>query len=227
MRKKYMKCKMMLAVVMFLLFAVLVVFFIFVVFSDKNYHDLLAVNDDLLEQIDTNRENYDKVLKKWQSDYASLESSYGHLLVEHDELKKSLDTIEFPTYTYTEAEIELLALCVQCEAGEQNLEAQRNITSVILNRVKSKSFPDSIESVIYQKRGNIPQFSVAYNGIMDEGVLSSVVLNNVYSVLMCGNDLPENVLYFYSASLSENNWIRSLPVYDTIEGTVFAYEGGE
>lgn len=203
---------------------VLICLVVFVLWSDRNYNDLLTVNDDLLEQIDTNRAENDRILAGWKMSYDSLQTKYGHLLVEYDELEKSIDTVELPTYNYTQAEVELLAVCVQCEAGEQNYEAQRDIASVILNRVKSSLFPNTIEEVIYENNNGVPQFSVAYNGMMDECVLSPTVLNNVYGVLMYGNDLPEEVLYFYSASLSENNWIRSLPVYDTIEGTVFAYE---
>ena len=203
---------------------VLICLVVCIFWSDKNYNDLLTVNDDLLEQIDTNRTENDRILAGWKMSYDSLQTKYGHLLVEYDELEKSIDTVELPTYNYTQAEVELLAVCVQCEAGEQNYEAQRDIASVILNRVKSSSFPNTIEEVIYENNNGVPQFSVAYNGMMDECVLSPTVLNNVYGVLMYGNDLPEEVLYSYSASLSENNWIRSLPVYDTIEGTVFAYE---
>lgn len=206
------------------LIIVLVSFVACILWSDKNYNDLLTVNDDLLEQIDTNRTENDRILVGWKMSYDSLQTKYGHLLVEYDELEKSLDTVELPTYNYTQVEVELLAVCVQCEAGEQNYEAQRGISSVILNRVRNSSFPNTIEEVIYEKNNGVPQFSVAYNGMLDECVLSPAVLNNVYGVLMYGNDLPEEVLYFYSASLSENNWIRSLPVYDTIEGTVFAYE---
>lgn len=206
------------------LIIVLVSFVACILWSDKNYNDLLTVNDDLLEQIDTNRTENDRILAGWKMSYDSLQTKYGHLLVEYDELEKSLDTVELPTYNYTQVEVELLAVCVQCEAGEQNYEAQRGIASVILNRVRNSSFPNTIEEVIYEKNNGVPQFSVAYNGMLDECVLSPAVLNNVYGVLMYGNDLPEEVLYFYSASLSENNWIRSLPVYDTIEGTVFAYE---
>ena len=203
---------------------VLIWFVVCIFWSDKNYNDLLMVNDDLLEQIDTNRTENDRILAGWKMSYDSLQTKYGHLLVEYDELEKSMDTVELPTYNYTQAEVELLAVCVQCEAGEQNYEAQKDIASVILNRVRSSSFPNTIEEVIYENNKGVPQFSVAYNGMMDECVLSPTVLNNVYGVLMYGNDLPKEVLYFYSASLSENNWIRSLPVYDTIEGTVFAYE---
>jgi len=49
----------------------------------------------------------------------------------------------------------------------------------------------------------------------------------VYSVLVNGSKLPDYVMYFYSASLKEDNWVKSLNVYDTVEGTIFCYEKGD
>lgn len=41
---------------------VLICLVVFVLWSDRNYNDLLTVNDDLLEQIDTNRAENDRIL---------------------------------------------------------------------------------------------------------------------------------------------------------------------
>lgn len=48
----------------------------------------------------------------------------------------------------------------------------------------------------------------------------------MYKVIVHGTDLPEYVCYFYSDSVTEN-WVNKLPVYDTVDGTVFAYENKE
>lgn len=204
-----------------LVLVMLIGFTVFVVVSHKNYMDLLAVNDDLIGQIDTNRENHEKIVSEWSDSYSSLQTEYGKVLAENEELK----TVEMPVYSYTEAEIEVLAKCVQCEAGVENDLAQKYITQVILNRVKSSEFADSIEGVVYEKVSGCPQFSVAYNGAMDEcEKVSNRVYANVYSVIVNGCDLPEYVMYFYSAALKEDNWVKSLEVYDTVQGTVFAHE---
>lgn len=208
-------------VVMFLLLLFLM---FFIEITHRQYMDLVAVNNDLLELIDRNRAGYDEVLTNWKNSYSELQNDYGAKIVECEKLKDQMESVSIPEYSFSEAEITLLAVCVQCEAGENNSVSQRYITSVIFNRVQSGEFPNTIEEVIYQKDNGCPQFSVAYNGMMDKCVLSPKVLANVYSVIVCGNDLPENVMYFYSASLEENNWVRTLEVYDTVEGTVFAYE---
>lgn len=59
--------------------------------------------------------------------------------------------------------IDLLARCVEAEAGNQGLEGKRLVVDVILNRVKDPDFPDTVQGVITQPY----QFSVYWNGAMD------------------------------------------------------------
>lgn len=47
---------------------------------------------------------------------------------------------------------ELIARTVQAEAGNQSLEGRRMVAAVILNRVDSEEFPDTIEGVLSQER---------------------------------------------------------------------------
>ena len=51
---------------------------------------------------------------------------------------------------YVRANQELMASIIYCEAGNQPYEGQVAVGAVIMNRVKSGSYPDSIEAVIYQ-----------------------------------------------------------------------------
>lgn len=59
--------------------------------------------------------------------------------------------------------LELLAICVQAEAGNQSLTGRRMVADVILNRVDDPDFPDTIEGVITQRN----QFSSYWDGGMD------------------------------------------------------------
>ena len=59
--------------------------------------------------------------------------------------------------------LEILALCVEAEAGNQDLMGKRLVADVILNRVESPRFPDTIEGVISQKY----QFTTYWDGSMD------------------------------------------------------------
>lgn len=58
--------------------------------------------------------------------------------------------------------LELLAICVEAEAGNQGLYGKRLVADVILNRVDSDRFPDTVEGVITQKH----QFSSYTDGGM-------------------------------------------------------------
>jgi len=60
-------------------------------------------------------------------------------------------------------ELELLAICVEAEAGNQSLTGKRMVTDVILNRVDDPDFPDSIGGVISQKNA----FTSFWNGGMN------------------------------------------------------------
>lgn len=57
-------------------------------------------------------------------------------------------------------ELTLLACLVHAEAGNQSYEGKLAVANVVLNRVRSSKYPNSIKGVIYQ-RG---QFSVASSG---------------------------------------------------------------
>lgn len=182
----------------------------------KNFRDLLKVNDDLIVYIEEQRVEHTTIVSQWAENYRDLQDSYAYVLSD------SFSLGNYPyQYTFTEEEVYLLAQCVEAEAGVYCYESQQYITQVILNRIHSDKFPDTLEEVIYQKTGNVPQFSVAYNNAMDREVRLETLLN-VYNVLIHGTDLPDYVLFFFSEKVT-NNWVNTLNVYTTLEGTVFAY----
>jgi spore germination cell wall hydrolase CwlJ-like protein len=65
-------------------------------------------------------------------------------------------------------ELELLAACVEVEAGNQGLEGKRLVADVILNRVDNPDFPDSIEGVITQPYA----FTSYWNGMVSSVSIS-------------------------------------------------------
>ena len=188
--------------------------------STNKYNELLEVCNEKTSTLEE-KETY---LEDLESSYSDLENDFAELKKDNKKLKTKLKTVKLPTYKYTEDEVYLMAQCVEAEAGyyEGHRTSQKYVAQVILNRLHNGEFPDTIREVIYQKKDNIPQFSVAYDGAMNREVQPET-LANVYSVLVNGTDLPEYVCYFYSAYVKEN-WVNTLPIYDTVEGTVFAYE---
>lgn len=82
---------------------------------------------------------------------------------------KELTYVEYPMEDEIAEEIcfgemELIAQLVMAEAGNQDLTGKRLVVDVVLNRVDSDEFPDTVEEVIFQKN----QFSVIDNGTFDD-----------------------------------------------------------
>ncbi len=65
---------------------------------------------------------------------------------------------------YNNNELKLLACLVHAEAGTQTYEGKLAVANIVLNRMKSSKYPDSIKEVIYQSG----QFSVARSGSLEK-----------------------------------------------------------
>ena len=64
----------------------------------------------------------------------------------------------------TASDVELLAALLECEAGNSNYEALLAVGSVVVNRMKSRHYPDTVRGVIYQSG----QFPPAHDGKVDK-----------------------------------------------------------
>lgn len=63
---------------------------------------------------------------------------------------------------YNKADLRLMASIINCEAGGESYQGKVAVGIVVMNRVKSKAFPNTIRKVIYE-RG---QFSPVRNGML-------------------------------------------------------------
>ena len=64
------------------------------------------------------------------------------------------------------SDLKYLAAIVYCESGNQCMAGQQAVAIVVMNRVRSGSFPNDIYSVLYQSG----QFTPASNGSMNKGL---------------------------------------------------------
>lgn len=67
-------------------------------------------------------------------------------------------------YNYTAEDLKLLACLVHAEAGNQSYEGRLAVANIVINRVKSSKYPNTIKAVIYQAG----QFSVARSGSLQK-----------------------------------------------------------
>lgn len=64
--------------------------------------------------------------------------------------------------SYSKADLRLMASIINCEAGIESYQGKIAVGIVVMNRVKSKQFPNTIRKVIYEKG----QFSPVRNGAL-------------------------------------------------------------
>jgi N-acetylmuramoyl-L-alanine amidase len=116
----------------------------------------------------------------------------------------------------TNSNLYLLAKCIYAEARGEIYTGQVAIGAVILNRVKSPSFPNTISGVIYQPYAftavsdgqiNLEPNSTAYQAAQD-------ALN--------GWDPTYGSLFYYNPKTAQSAWIFSRPITVVIGNHTFA-----
>lgn len=73
------------------------------------------------------------------------------------------ETKEKAARKYTEAELRLLSAIIYCEAQSESYNGKLAVGIVVMNRVRSSRYPDSVKGVIYQKH----QFSPVASGSLE------------------------------------------------------------
>ncbi len=68
--------------------------------------------------------------------------------------------------TYTKAELRLMSAIIFCEAGAESYTGKVAVGIVIMNRVRSKKYPNTLKGVIYQKG----QFTPARSGKLKQAL---------------------------------------------------------
>lgn len=109
------------------------------------------------------------------------------------------------TRNYNSGEVYWLARIIEAEAGGESYQGKVAVGNVILNRVNSKDFPNTIYNVIFEYYGNIPQFSpvadgTIYNTPSEESINAAKdALNGVRPV--------GNSTYFFNPNKAAGTWI--------------------
>ena len=105
---------------------------------------------------------------------------------------------------YREDEVLWLARIIHAEAQGEPLLGQIAVGGVVLNRVKSPSFPNTIYSVIFDRKYGV-QFSPILNGT----IYNTPSYNSTLAAKICleGTDVSEGALYFLQPHLSTSSWI--------------------
>ena len=116
---------------------------------------------------------------------------------------------------YPREDLYWLARIISAEIRGEPLEGQIAVGNVVLNRVGSERYPDTIKEVIFDRNHGV-QFEPVENGtVYDEPAANSVLAAKL--VLEGANVVGES-LYFFAPALSAGSWIVNNCTYYTTIG---------
>ncbi len=121
-----------------------------------------------------------------------------------------------PAVIVDPAELALLAKLVQVEAGNESYEGKLAVASVVMNRVNSDDFPDTLKDVIYARN----QFPPATNGLLDKAKASEDCIKAAKAALSGENNVP-GAVYFFNAK-REPGKLKLIEVVKVIGSHTFA-----
>jgi len=107
---------------------------------------------------------------------------------------------------YSSNDTYLLAKCIHAEARGEKYLGQVAVGAVILNRVKSSKFPNTIAGVIYQAGA----FTAVSDGQINLEPNQSAM--NAAKDALSGWDPTNGCLYYYNPNTATSAWIRSREV---------------
>lgn len=111
---------------------------------------------------------------------------------------------------FTEAEIDLLARLISAEAAGEPYAGQVAVGAVVLNRMRSGIFPNTLAGVIYDPW----QFEPVLNGWIDQPATPSARRAALDAIN--GWDPTGGALYFFNWYTVGNSFLWSLPFKTTI-----------
>lgn len=95
---------------------------------------------------------------------------------------------------YVGEDLELLAALIHAEAGNQDMTGKRLVADVVLNRVASPKFPNSIEEVIYDPN----QFSPVRDGSLARALNGGTTADDIEAarLALIEGRIDTEILYF-------------------------------
>ena len=118
--------------------------------------------------------------------------------------------------SYSNTDVTLLAKLIYGEARGESFTGQVAVGAVVMNRVKSSSFPNTISGVIYQP--------YAFTAVADGQINLSPDATAIKAAkqAMNGYDPTYGAIYYYNPAIATSTWIFSRKTTITIGNHVFA-----
>ena len=115
------------------------------------------------------------------------------------------------------SDVQLIARAINGEARGEPYEGQVAVGAVILNRVKSSKFPNTIAGVIYQSGA----FTAVSDGQINVPIASNSTVVKAAQDALNGWDPTGGAIYYFNPNTATNKWIWSRPQIKTIGNHIF------
>ena len=119
---------------------------------------------------------------------------------------RSITLAENPTLM-SDDDYDTLLRIVEAEAGSEDIKGRVLVANVIMNRVKSEDFPNTVTEVVWDNSDGVPQFSPTYDGRINEVAVSDETREAVKQALK-GTDYSEGALFFIQKSAAEEHNVK-------------------
>ena len=110
------------------------------------------------------------------------------------------------------SDIQLMARAINGEARGEPYEGQVAVGAVILNRVKSSQFPNSISGVIYQAGA----FTAVSDGQINSPISENSTVYKAARDAINGWDPTGGCIYYFNPDTATNKWIWSMQLVKVI-----------
>lgn len=175
--------------------------------KEENEHSVKEVNV---------KHGHQKIVQERESEitnmYASISSSSSSRMNSSASISSLTETVENDDAEKedTHEKLDLLARLVHSEARGEPYEGKIAVAEVVLNRMESNEFPDSMRAVIYQDG----QFQVVSNGSIYNSPSETSV--EAARQALDGTDHARGALFFYNYQIATNRWLDTLPTITVI-----------
>lgn len=176
------------------------------------------------EKIGEEKAAYESTLDEvYRADNAAMEmgiisaASSGQRIVDYQTLDKEYK------YDLTDRDMEALLRIVEAEAGGEDQEGKLLVANVVLNRVESEDFPDTVYDVVFQRSRGVTQFSPVKNGRYWTVEVSDDTIRAVERAL-AGEDISCGALYFAARKHADS---KRMKWFDEKLTYLFAHGGHE
>ena len=123
--------------------------------------------------------------------------------------------------SYTEEDLYWMSRIISAESRGEPMLGKLAVGTVVLNRVASDEFPDTIHDVIFDRKWGVQFTPVANGSVYMEPTEESVL---AAKLVLDGARAAEGSLYFLAPELTDNHWVMENQSYVTTIGCHWFYK---